>query len=167
MKARVLLTVVLLAAASQGYGQDQMIQAESITMPKVSEPCKQVNTDTDCYIEVVVSESGTRDDRVCDVRLKNPDSQDLVGILKAKKVFMKWKLESDPSTLDYKFTGAGIEFLNNDPPRQFVKPSISADGLEYAWTNKNGRRKVYEYVINVKSADGQVRCDLDPWIRNQ
>jgi hypothetical protein len=161
--SRFCLVVALLCFGSQAYAQ-----ADPMTFkPNLKDPCKSANTDVDeCFINVVVTETILGGVRDCLVTLKDPDEQDLVDIRKGRRVTIVWRIDSS-STTGYRFTSAGIEFLNNDPPRQFIRPELSSDGQWYSWINRNGRRKVYEYVINAMSADRTVRCDLHPWIRNR
>jgi hypothetical protein len=147
------------------FGSTAHAQADPMTFkPNFRDPCKSADTDVDeCFIDVVVTETIADGIRDCLVVLKDPNEQDLIGIKKGRRVTIVWRIE----TTGFRFTAAGIEFLNNDPPRQFIKPELSSDKQSYSWINKNGRRKIYEYVINVMSNDGNVRCDLHPWIRNR
>ncbi len=166
MNARMMLPIGLMILASQATAQTVPV---SPLVPKASGPCRAADTDFDCAIGLVVTERATSTGKTeCDVSLSDP-TQNVVGVRRGIRVILQWKIVKAPDGYGFSYDD-GIEFVNDPLPRQFAWPTRSPDSLTYWWTNKNnlGRARYFEYEINVRSADGSVRCYLpDRWIKNQ
>jgi hypothetical protein len=80
------------------------------------------------------------------------------------------RIEWDLITPGYRFAADGIDIKKNDGV--FEDPKVIGNGTKFSWKDRHASApgyapRVYDYVINVVSQDGAVRCGaFDPRISN-
>jgi hypothetical protein len=134
--------------------------------PDNAPPCKGRGTGANteaCMIRVKVSES----DAGCTVDVA--DAQALVDFASGRQnIWVVWKL--DPVPEGYRFlSDDGIAF-KQDPLKNFkAGQPIGEKGDGFAVINTNSRLwgvGDYRYGVHVENPTKRMRCDHDPWFRN-
>ena len=117
----------------------------------------------DCAIDVVVNDMGTS----CTVDVA-PDQYAVAFDRRAGTRMIFWRLQTADG--GYRFTPDGIAFKHAlDPFSNFTDGKPLQAGRSYRWKNRNSAFDVgsYPYGIKVEHTAKNVKCELDPLIRNQ
>lgn len=169
--ARAFVATALVALLGSARAEVVVLNAE--LMPLAGASCRKLDNAADCSIGIRIEEEKAGDGKVtgCTIKLADPGEHEEVGIRRGltNGLWLRWKIESRPAGSDYVFETDGIEFAANPSPKQFRFPTISIDRLTYWWHARNtlAAARFNEYVVNVRNSSGTIRCELDPWIKNQ